>query len=117
MDDDQDVATSVAEMLTELGYAVFPEMDPEEALRVFSADPEYFDVLLTDLTMPRLTGEGLASEVVRIRPDVPVILFTGFSETITEEQARARGIKHVLRKPVTRWSLATAIRSVTAVGS
>lgn len=83
-----------------------------EALQVFRASPRSFDIIITDQTMPHLTGEVVAKELLRIRPDIPIILCTGFSHTMTEEKAKAIGIRAFLMKPLGRRDLALAIRHV-----
>ena len=71
-----------------------------EALEAFRADPTKFDVVITDLAMPNMSGDKLAGELIKIRPDIPVILCTGFSERMPEEKAAAVGIKGFLMKPI-----------------
>jgi CheY-like chemotaxis protein len=95
-----------------LGYRVVSHTNGHEALEVFRASPRSFDIVITDQTMPHLTGEVVAKELLRIRPDIPIILCTGFSHTMTEEKAKAMGIRAVLTKPLGRRDLALAIRHV-----
>ena len=81
------------------GYNVMAYTGSAQALKVFSDSPDTFDLVISDMTMPDLTGIQLAAEMFRIRPEVPIVLCTGFSEMITEEQAKAMGIREYLRKP------------------
>jgi CheY-like chemotaxis protein len=83
-----------------------------DALEVFRADPFRFDVVVTDQTMPNMTGEVLARELLQLRPDVPIILCTGFSHAITPEQAKAIGIRAYLLKPLLIKDLGLALREV-----
>ena len=86
--------------------------DSLEALEIFRQDPARFDLVITDQTMPRLTGTELARELAALRPDIPVILCTGFSEMISREMAKDMGIREFLTKPVSRSELAESIRRV-----
>lgn len=97
-------------VLRDLGYTVVSHANGLEALEAFQAAPQSFDLVITDQTMPHLTGEAVARELLRIRPDIPVILCTGFSHTMTEEKARAMGIRAFLMKPLGRRDLAAAVR-------
>jgi len=82
-----------------------------EALELFRADPRRFDLVITDLTMPNITGDKLASRILEIRPDIPIILCTGFSTKITQEKVREMGISHLLMKPISMKELAKAVRT------
>jgi PAS domain S-box-containing protein len=95
-----------------LGYKIVAKTDSLEALEVFRATPDQFDLVITDMTMPKMTGETLAEEIMKIRPDIPVILSTGYSSDITEEMAEKKGIRKLLMKPVRLKKLANTIRSV-----
>ena len=98
--------------LTRLGYKVTSMTDSIEALKTFSADPSQFDLVVTDQTMPGLTGIQLARKLLALRRDIPIILFTGHSETVTPEEAQAAGIREFLVKPFGKQELAGAIRRV-----
>jgi len=87
-------------MLEKLGYKVVRKTDGPEALEIFRAQPEAFGLVITDQTMPKMTGIRLSEELRRIRPDIPIILCTGFSESVDEGSARAAGIQEFLMKPV-----------------
>lgn len=99
-------------MLEFLGYRVVGMTNPEEALKEFSNHPDDFDLVMTDQNMPRLTGEKLAIEILRIRPGIPVILCTGYSELVNEETARALGIREFVMKPLSLQEMASTIRQV-----
>jgi PAS domain S-box-containing protein len=99
-------------MLTHLGYNVVACTSSREALDIFRAEPQRFDLVITDYTMPELTGEVLAREVRLLRPDLPIILCTGFSHALTPERARALGINAFLMKPLMVRDLGLAIRHV-----
>ncbi len=112
IDDEKDLATVGDEMLTGLGYRVTARTGARAALAVFRLDPSRFDLIITDQTMPELTGVELAREVLSIRPDVPIIMCTGFSHLVNAEAARAAGIKAFVMKPLTKREIAKAIRRV-----
>ena len=100
--------------LEHLGYSVVVCTSSLKALDVFHAAPQSFDLVITDYTMPTMTGEVLAHELRRIRPDIPIILYTGFSDTMVAERARALGIDAFVLKPVRVRDLNLAIRQVLA---
>ena len=100
------------EILSSLGYEVTPCTASEEALGLFKENPERFDLVITDLTMPKMTGDLLAQEIMRIRPEIPVILFTGYSDLVSRERFNKLGIRDCLMKPLTRKDLAESIRRV-----
>jgi CheY-like chemotaxis protein len=99
-------------MLERLGYQVTVRTSSIEALEVFRASMDKFDLVLTDLTMPNMTGDKLAGELMNIRPDIPIILCTGFSEKMSKERAEALGIKDFLMKPIVKSDLAKTVREV-----
>ncbi|HQG31471.1 MAG TPA: PAS domain S-box protein [Deltaproteobacteria bacterium] len=112
IDDEPMVLSSVQRALERLGYAVSSFRDPEESLDAFRKRPRDFDLVITDQTMPRMTGAQLAGEVMRVRPDIPVILCTGFSEVITEQEAKDMGIRELIMKPATTKDLGEALHRV-----
>ena len=112
VDDEDAIAQMASEMLSKLGYEVTTRTDAGNALQVFLRDPGVFDVLVTDQAMPRMTGLNLARSVLHERPDLPVILCTGYSETVDEGVAKAAGIKAFLLKPLTRQELARTLARV-----
>ena len=112
VDDEQTLAALGHALLTALGYEVVAVTSSLEALAVFQAAPERFDLVITDYTMPQLTGEALAHALRGICPSLPIILCTGFSETMTAEKARAVGIDAFCLKPVILQQLEQTIRRV-----
>ncbi|HSB81499.1 MAG TPA: PAS domain S-box protein [Candidatus Methylomirabilis sp.] len=112
VDDEPYLAILWRVMLERLGYRVTGCSNSLEALEIFRAAPNSFDLVLTDQTMPHMTGAVLVKEVLRIRPETPIILCTGFSHAMTEEKARALGIRAFLLKPISRRDLSLAIRCV-----
>ena len=100
VDDEQALVESGRQMLEHLGHTVVAQTSSEEALEAFRADPEGFDLVITDLTMPKLTGIELAKEILQLRPGCPIVLATGFGENLTPERTREIGFRHLLRKPV-----------------
>ncbi len=117
VDDEQSLALIGSQLLERLGYTVTTRTSSVEALEAFQADPEKFDLLITDQTMPNLTGVQLARQVLELRPDLPVILCTGFSETVGPEQAMSVGIRDLLFKPIALRDLAEAIRRIFATSA
>ncbi|MEN6441735.1 MAG: PAS domain S-box protein [Syntrophobacter sp.] len=114
--DDEELLAEVGQKLLEsLGYKVTSLTRGPEALELFRACPDQFDLLITDYTMPRMTGLALAEEVLRLRPDLPVILCTGFSEKVSRHNAREAGIRELAMKPLDRKELAGIVRA--ALGS
>jgi CheY-like chemotaxis protein len=101
-----------SQRLERLGCNVRIARTPLEALEVFQAAPDAFDLVITDMTMPHITGDELAQKLLDIKPDIPVILCTGFNEDITEEKALAMGIQKFVMKPVIKNDLASTIRTV-----
>ena len=111
--DDQDVIAQMEkQMLERLGYQVTARNSSIDALEAFRAQPDKFDLVITDLTMPNMTGDNLARELIKICPDIPVILCTGFSERISKEKSESLGIKKLLMKPIALKDLSTTIREV-----
>ncbi len=112
VDDEAPIASLGQEMLTSLGYEVAVRFSSHDALAAFRAHPDRFDLVITDMTMPNMTGAGLARELLKIRPGLPVILTTGFSERINAEEAKQLGIRAFLMKPVSLADLAQAVKRV-----
>jgi len=110
VDDEEYIVTLQKQMLEGLGYKVTSRTSSVEAFEVFRASPGDFDIVLTDLTMPNITGEQLARRILVIRPDIPILILTGFSERISDKQALAMGIKGFLMKPVVLSHLSQSIR-------
>ena len=112
VDDDEVIVGLEQQILERLGYHVTSRTSSKEALGVFRESPEAFDLVLTDMTMPDMTGTQLAEKLMVIRPDIPVIICTGFSERIKENERAAMGIKGFLLKPVVKSELACLVRGV-----
>ncbi|MDY0223009.1 MAG: PAS domain S-box protein [Desulfobacterium sp.] len=112
VDDEIFIAKLEKQMLERLGYTVTFQTSSIDALNLFIANPNGFDLLLTDMSMPGMTGIDMAKEIVKLRPDLPVILCTGFSEQIGEELMKQAGIKKLLNKPVLKYDMAKTIRNV-----
>jgi signal transduction histidine kinase/ActR/RegA family two-component response regulator len=111
--DDEHTLVEVGEkMLTKLGYHVVTKTNSSEALEMFRSHPDQFDLVITDQTMLHMTGIRLTGEIKAIRPDIPVILCTGFSEDIDEENYKTRGVSGFIMKPLSRKKLAAVIRRV-----
>jgi CheY-like chemotaxis protein len=100
------------QMLSGLGYEVVGRTSSVEALEAFRAQPDKFDLVITDLTMPNMTGEQLARELTAIRDDIPVILCTGYSQMMSEEKAKSSGIDAFTMKPVVMKDMAETVRRV-----
>ncbi|MHB8111229.1 MAG: hybrid sensor histidine kinase/response regulator [Syntrophorhabdaceae bacterium] len=112
VDDEQLLVDWAQTCLGRLGYSVKAVNSSAEALSVFSSDPGSFDLVITDQAMPGMTGTQLAKILLSVRPDTPIILCTGHSDTVSSEIAKASGIKEYLMKPLSRKELARAVRHV-----
>ncbi len=112
VDDEEPIVFMEKQMLERLGYQVDSRISSVDALEAFRANPDRFDLVITDMAMPNLSGDQLASMLIKIRPDIPVVLCTGFSEKIPEEKAESMGIKGFLMKPVAKKELSGKIREV-----
>ncbi len=112
VDDEEQITSLLSEMLEDLGYRVTAKTSSKEALQCFTASPNDFDLVVTDMTMPGLTGTELAHELLAVRKDLPIILCTGFSEVVDEQSAKAMGIKEYILKPVVITDLAVVIRKL-----
>lgn len=116
IDDEETLVEMAREMLQELGYEVVAVKNGARALDLFLADPDRFDLVITDMTMPGMKGTDVARKMLDVRPDVPIILCTGFSELVTEEKARHLGIRVFLMKPYTLTDLSSALRKALEDG-
>ena len=112
VDDEAMLVDLSSQLLKRLGYSVTACTSSLEALSRFRAAPAEFDLVITDMTMPQMTGKELATEMLAIRPGLPIILCTGFSEIITEEAAKQAGIQAFIMKPIIMKELADTIRKV-----
>jgi CheY-like chemotaxis protein len=112
VEDEEALAQLGREMLEDLGYETVVRTDPNEALRAFLTVPQRFDLVITDQTMPQMTGDMLAKEILRVRPDVPIVLLTGFSHVMDWEKAKTLGIRAYMEKPLCQQDLAVRIRQL-----
>jgi len=116
VDDEKALVDMGRQMLQRLGYSVVCRTSSIEALELFKVQSANFDLVITDMTMPNMTGEKLAAELMTVRPGIPVILCSGFSEQITEEKAGQQGIRKYLLKPMVMQTLAATVREVLDKG-
>ena len=112
VDDEDAILTMEKMMLERLGYQVTSRTSSIEALEAFRDSPDKFNLVITDMAMPNMPGDKLSTELTKIRPDIPILLCTGFSETMSEEKAASLGIKGFLLKPIVTRDLAQKIREV-----
>jgi len=112
VDDEEMLVEMAGQVMVNLGYTVTAKTSSEEALAVFRKDPGQFDLVITDQTMPGLTGLDLSKQLLLIRGDIPVILSTGYSDVVDADRARAAGIRALVMKPLTKGELARTIRGV-----
>jgi len=112
VDDEEVVVDASRRILMRLGYDVTVSTDSRDALSFFRSKPEEFDLVITDRTMPNMTGVELAKELIKIRQEIPIILCTGYSPLITPKKSNAIGIREFVMKPFSRHEIAGAIRKV-----
>ena len=112
VDDEESVARLEKQMLERLGYHVTYRTSSIEGLKAFKSNPDDFDLVITDMTMPNLTGDQLAKELIAIKPDIPIVICTGFSERINKEKTKEYGIRGFLMKPVLKTEMARMVRRV-----
>ncbi|MGB3212841.1 MAG: response regulator [Desulforhopalus sp.] len=112
VDDDPDLTVMLRKILERAGYTVDAFTNSRKALEAYLADPAGFDMIITDQNMPGMTGEQLALETLRVRPEIPVILCTGYSDHIDERKAAEAGIRAYLAKPVSMETLTETVRHV-----
>jgi PAS domain S-box-containing protein len=112
VDDEKSLIYVYRSRLERLGYQVETKTNPVEALELFRSNPDQFDLIITDMAMPQMTGDSLVEEILRIRSDTPTILCTGFSEKIDEEKAKEIGANEYIEKPIDKRDFAIKIRSV-----
>lgn len=112
VDDEMALVKIGKRMLESLGYEVTGRTISIEALELFKTKADSFDLVITDMTMPNMSGDKLARELIRIKPEIPVILCTGYSARINPQQAAAMGIRAFVSKPVLRADIAKTIRTV-----
>jgi CheY-like chemotaxis protein len=110
--DDEELIVEVGQLILEgLGYRVTCRRNSLEALELFRSDPEAFDLVVTDMTMPNMTGDQLAQALMALRPEIPIIICSGFSERVSREQVKGMGVKYFLRKPITLFEISHKVRT------
>ena len=114
VDDEQPLVEIGKQMLERLGYTVAARTSSVEALELFKAQPDRFDLVITDIVMPNMTGETLAEKLMDIRADIPVVFCTGYSEKFTRQQASEMGVRSFLMKPLLMQDLANTVRQALA---
>ena len=112
LDDEVTIAQMGGQMLSSLGYCVTERTSSVEALELFRSRPNDFDLVITDMTMPNLTGDRLAVELIKIRPDIPIILCTGYSRKLSDKTVSQLGIKALTYKPIAMTELSKLVRKV-----
>jgi CheY-like chemotaxis protein len=114
VDDESSIANIQKQILEHLGYRVEISTSGKEALAAFSAAPDRFDLVITDMTMPGIPGDVLAREIKKLRADIPVVLCTGFSRQIDESEELPPHVDRVLMKPIRKETLANTLREALA---
>jgi len=112
IDDEESILKLVKKRLEMQGYQVEAKNNPVEALELFRSEPDRFDLIITDMTMPKMTGDKLAKEILGIRPEIPIILCSGYSDRIDAEKATAMGIRKYIEKPLDMSDFMISIRKV-----
>jgi two-component system cell cycle sensor histidine kinase/response regulator CckA len=112
IDDEESILNLVKKWLEMQGYQVKAKNNPVDALELFRSKPDQFDLIITDMTMPKMTGDKLAKEILSIRPDMPIILCSGYSDKIDAEKAAAIGIRQYMEKPLNMSDFVVAIRKM-----
>lgn len=110
IDDERAITKAARTILSRLGYHVTVENDPSKALKLFYVAPDCYDLVITDMTMPKLNGDGLAREILKKREDMPIIICTGHSDRLDAQKARDIGICYYAEKPLVKHQLANIIR-------
>jgi CheY-like chemotaxis protein len=116
IDDEQVIANMEKEMLNNLGYKVVARTNSIEALMLFQEAPDDFDLVITDITMPGMAGDRLAHKILELRSDIPIIMCTGYNESVTEERAKDIGVRDYILKPFRMSLLAETVRKVLDKG-
>jgi CheY-like chemotaxis protein len=110
VDDEKSLAEIVPAFLGNLGYEVVATTGSLDALRLFTKNPECFDMVITDMTMPHMTGLEMSGKMLALRGDIPIILCTGYHESVTWNEVKKRGIKELVMKPISLTDLGLLIR-------
>jgi CheY-like chemotaxis protein/signal transduction histidine kinase len=114
IDDEASLIKVTSENLRSLGYSVTSRLCGKEALELFQSTPEQFDLVISDLAMPEITGDKLAARLIEVRPDIPIIIYTGYRTPELEQKASRLGVRAVLEKPSSRGELAMLVQTVLA---
>ncbi|MBF0102022.1 MAG: response regulator [Desulfobacterales bacterium] len=112
IDDENYIGILAQQVLEGKGYTVDIYKDPVEAFKAFQLNPDLYDLVITDMTMPKLTGDRLAIEILGIRPHIPIIICTGYSEKLNEQMVNELGISKYIQKPLTKKLLEESVREV-----
>lgn len=112
VDDEYILTVMATKMLSSKGYKVVSETSSSDALALFKKNSQAFDLVITDMTMPGMTGDRMAQEMLAVRPNLPIILCTGYNEHITEEKAKSIGIRDFIFKPLNMHAMTKAIRNI-----
>jgi len=112
IDDEKSIVKVIKKILERLGYKVETKMNPVDALELFRSNPDHFDLVITDMAMPQMTGDKLVREILNIRSEMPIIICTGFSEKVSEDNAKELGIKAFAMKPLVIQDFAMTVRQV-----
>jgi two-component system, cell cycle sensor histidine kinase and response regulator CckA len=110
IDDEEIILSSLQRALQRSGYEVITVKDSMEALEIFRRGPDEYDLIITDQTMPQITGVELGKRIMEIRSDIPIILCTGFSDTIGEQEVKDMGFQSLLIKPAGTKELKAAVQ-------
>ena len=112
VDDDPSIVNMIRQMLERLGYAVTSMTDSTAAIEKFKSTTDGFDLVITDMAMPKMSGDQLAAELIKVRRNIPILLCTGHSDTIDEKKAKQIGVKGFAMKPLDKGKLARVVRAV-----
>jgi CheY-like chemotaxis protein len=115
VDDEPSIVNMMAQMLQRLGYGVEAKVNPNEAIEMLQSGSRQIDLVISDMTMPGMTGIQLFEQVKKIQPDIPVIIYTGHSDQIDPKKAKELGIAALAMKPITKHMIARTIRTVLDV--
>jgi CheY-like chemotaxis protein len=112
VDDEENIVLTAKALLVRLGHSVVATTSPLEAIDIIASGAHHFDLVISDLTMPKMTGIELSKQLLKIKPDLPVILCTGFSAAISQEKLIQAGVREIIMKPIISSELARSIDSV-----
>ena len=112
VDDESQIIQMETQRLEYLGYQVTSRTNPNDALELFEKDPDYFDLIITDMTMPKMTGGELSGKIREIKPDMPIIICTGYSEKVNADTIKEMNIQGFIQKPILLGEISNLIRKV-----